>query len=61
MFVLIDMIDNISITSQELPPMRVQYSGYVIQAETCDHYTAPPLVEVLVCIYEFSYKFDTFI
>ena len=38
--------------------MRVQYSGHVIQAETRDHYTAPPLVEVLVCIYEFLYKFD---
>ena len=45
-------------TSQELPPMRVQYSGHVIQAETLDHYTALPFVEVLVCIYEFSYKFD---
>ena len=49
----------IRITSQELPPMRVQYSGHVIQAETCDHYTVLPLVEVLVCIYEFLYKFDT--
>ena len=49
----------ISITSQELPPKRVQYSGHVIQAETHDHYTALPLVEILVCIYKFSYKFDT--
>ena len=47
------------ITSQELPPMRVQYSGHMIQAETRDHYTALPLVKVLVCIYEFLYKFDT--
>ena len=39
--------------------MRVQYSGHVIQAETRDHYTALPLVEVLVCIHEFLYKFDT--
>ena len=23
--------------SQELSPMRVQYTGQVIQAETCDH------------------------
>ena len=63
MFVLIDMIDNIILnpyfTSQELPPMRVLYSGHVIQAEKRDHYTALPLVEVLVYIYEFLYKFDT--
>ena len=39
--------------------MRVQYSGHVIQAETRDHYTALKLVEVLLCIYEFLYKFDT--
>ena len=39
--------------------MRGQYTGHVIQTETRDHYTALPLVEVLVCIYEFSYKFDT--
>ena len=38
--------------------MRVQYSGHVIQAEIRDHYTALPLVEVLVCMYEFLYKFD---
>jgi len=34
--------------SQELPPMRVQYTGHVKQTETHDHYTALPMVGVLV-------------
>ena len=38
--------------------MRVQYSGHVIQAESHDYYTALPLVGVLECKYEFSYKLD---
>ena len=62
MFVLIDnlvILFLIRITSQELLPMRVQYSGHVIQTETCGHYTSLLLVEDLVCIYEFLYKFDT--
>ena len=28
------------ITSQEFPPMKVQYTGHMIQTETRDHYTA---------------------
>ena len=52
------MIDNTILnSSQKLPPMRVQYS-HVIQAMTRDYFTALPLVEVLVCIDEFSYKLD---
>ena len=29
--------------SQELPPMRVKYSGHVIQTETHDQCTARPM------------------
>ena len=46
-------------TSSELPPMVVQYTGHVIQTETRDQYTALLLVGVLLHIYEFSYIFDT--
>ena len=45
-------------TSSELPPMVVQYTGHAIQTETRDKYTALSLVGVLLHIYEFSY-FDT--
>ena len=31
---LIDIIDKARITLQKLPPMRVQYTGHVIQTET---------------------------
>ena len=46
-------------TSLELKPMVVQYTGHVIQTETCDQYFALSLVGVLLYIYEFSCKFDT--
>ena len=44
------MIDTfiVHITSQELPPMRVQYTGHVTQTETRESYTALSLAVVLV-------------
>ena len=59
MFVLIDMIDNIILNPYYVtrtPANESAVHGHVTQAETRDHYTALPLVEVLVCIYEFSYN-----
>ena len=38
----------VRITWPELPPMAVQYTGHVIQTETCDNNTALPLDGVLV-------------
>ena len=38
-------------TSQELPPMRVQYSGHVSLSVSRDHYTALSLAGVLVTYY----------
>ena len=59
MFVLIDMIANIILNpyyGKRTPANESEVYWSVIQAETRDHYTALPLVEVLVCTYEFLYK-----
>ena len=42
-------------TSLELQPMIVQYTGQLIQTETHDQYIALSLVGALLYIYEFSY------
>ena len=41
----------VRITSLELPPIAVQYTGHVIQTETHDNDTALPFMEVLVSSY----------